>query len=384
MRYASLLAGSIAAISTTSVANSADTVIAPEPETVQYVSVCDAYGSGYFYIPGTETCLRIHGYVRDTIQGGTDVRGRGFTNKDGTPYFQPTSNRKTWDNSARFTLNTSTASETELGTLKTFTEMRYQWDNGKDATSNGSLRYGYMDLNGLRIGLDQSAFVSFVGSLGNVYNDDVISAGGYRTGLIRSTFASSNGFSAMLSLEQGNNEDTDRAYGYAGQIKDYAPHVVGGLKYEQGWGSFITVAAYDARNDTWASKLRANLNITDQLSLWVMGGYKANKDNYIDVKDDNGSVVGRVRAISSFYGQWGGDWAAWGGAAYKVTDKATLNAELAYDGTNTFYTTANIAYELVPGFMIAPEVSYVQWNDKKSVQNGKHAWQGLVMFRRTF
>jgi len=27
-------------------------------EPVDYVRVCDAYGSGFFYIPGTETCLR--------------------------------------------------------------------------------------------------------------------------------------------------------------------------------------------------------------------------------------------------------------------------------------------------------------------------------------
>jgi hypothetical protein len=24
---------------------------------VEYVRVCDAYGTGYFYIPGTETCV---------------------------------------------------------------------------------------------------------------------------------------------------------------------------------------------------------------------------------------------------------------------------------------------------------------------------------------
>lgn len=30
-----------------------------EPEPVEYVRVCDVYGTGFFYIPGTETCLRI-------------------------------------------------------------------------------------------------------------------------------------------------------------------------------------------------------------------------------------------------------------------------------------------------------------------------------------
>jgi len=31
---------------------------------VSYVRVCDVYGSGFFYIPGTDTCLRAGGYVR--------------------------------------------------------------------------------------------------------------------------------------------------------------------------------------------------------------------------------------------------------------------------------------------------------------------------------
>ncbi len=30
---------------------------------VQYVRVCDAYGAGFFYIPGSDTCLRVGGFV---------------------------------------------------------------------------------------------------------------------------------------------------------------------------------------------------------------------------------------------------------------------------------------------------------------------------------
>lgn len=384
MKFNLLLAGSIATACNLSVAYGADAVVAPEPEPAQYVRVCDAYGAGYFYIPGTETCLRIHGYVRYLMQGGDDVYGRGFTDKDGKPHLQRSSKRDTWDNSARLTLRTSTASETELGTLKTYAETRFQWGNGEDSRSTGSLRFGYIDLGGLRVGLDFSAFTSFVGYLGDVFNDDVILAGGYRTGLISYTYSGSNGISAILSLEQGNNVDTDKKYGYDGTISDYTPHVVGGLKYAQDWGAVTAVAAYDARNEKWAGKLRGNLNITDRFSVWAMGGYKSNKDNYMDVQDDNGQIAGRVRVIDSFYGQWGGDWAAWGGGAYKLSEKAVLNAELAYDGTNTFYTTANVAYELVPGFTVTPEISYVRWNDKKSVLNGTDAWQGLIALQRSF
>ncbi len=31
---------------------------------VEYVKVCSLYGVGYYYIPGTDTCIKIGGYVR--------------------------------------------------------------------------------------------------------------------------------------------------------------------------------------------------------------------------------------------------------------------------------------------------------------------------------
>ena len=39
----------------------------------EYVRVCDAYGAGFFYIPGTETCLKIGGYLRYDATAGDDV-----------------------------------------------------------------------------------------------------------------------------------------------------------------------------------------------------------------------------------------------------------------------------------------------------------------------
>src|ERR1035437_25198 len=35
---------------------------------VEYVKICDAYGAGFFYIPGTDTCLKVGGYVRAEYQ----------------------------------------------------------------------------------------------------------------------------------------------------------------------------------------------------------------------------------------------------------------------------------------------------------------------------
>ena len=70
MKIKSLLLGSAAALAAVSGARAADAVVIAEPEPVEYVRVCDAYGAGFFYIPGTETCLRISGYVWYQVGAG--------------------------------------------------------------------------------------------------------------------------------------------------------------------------------------------------------------------------------------------------------------------------------------------------------------------------
>src|SRR5690606_26325480 len=134
MTIRKILLGSAASLVAVSGAQAADAIVAPEPEAVEYVRVCDAYGAGYFYIPGTETCLRISGYVRFDAKGGDDV----YTGRD----------RETWNTNTRFTLRTHTATETELGTLKTFTENRFNYGDGKDGST--TLKHAYIQLGGLR------------------------------------------------------------------------------------------------------------------------------------------------------------------------------------------------------------------------------------------
>ena len=52
MKLKTLLLGSAATLIAVSGAQAADAVVA-EPEPVDYVKVCDMYGAGFFYIPGT-------------------------------------------------------------------------------------------------------------------------------------------------------------------------------------------------------------------------------------------------------------------------------------------------------------------------------------------
>ena len=59
----SLLLGSAAGLAAVAGAQAADLPVA-KAAPVEYVRVCSTYGAGFFYIPGTETCLRVGGRVR--------------------------------------------------------------------------------------------------------------------------------------------------------------------------------------------------------------------------------------------------------------------------------------------------------------------------------
>ncbi|OBZ96064.1 membrane protein [Pararhizobium polonicum] len=109
MNIKSLLLGSAAALAAVSGAQAADAIVAAEPEPMEYVRVCDAFGTGYFYIPGTETCLKIGGYIRFQTNFGPDLDLRGKSRGRGT---------SDWDTVTRGQLQIDAKNDTELGTLE--------------------------------------------------------------------------------------------------------------------------------------------------------------------------------------------------------------------------------------------------------------------------
>ena len=62
----SLILGSAAGILAMSGAQAADLPV--KAKAVEYVRICSLYGAGFYYIPGTDTCIKFSGYVRsDTV-----------------------------------------------------------------------------------------------------------------------------------------------------------------------------------------------------------------------------------------------------------------------------------------------------------------------------
>jgi hypothetical protein len=396
MNIKSLLLGSAAALIAVSGARAADAVVVAEPEPAEYVKICDVYGAGYFYIPGTETCLRIGGYVRYDVGAGdvgsfTGARGDDVVNGK---------NQGTYYKDARFTLKTWTGQETELGTLKTYTETRINFqnsplDNGNanDAHNNIDAHFAWIQLGGLRVGEDESAFDTFVGYAGNVINDTIVPYGGFKTGVVQYYFDAGNGFSAMASLEEGSggaDQNPGVSYGYGRSTVDsYVPHIVGGLKYTQGWGDIVGVVAYDSNYEYASGKVRLDVNVSSALSLFGMFGY-ASEGKLNDGAFSDGGTTSFANG-RGFYKPWGGKWGFWAGGTYKFNEKASFNLQVSGDQWKDYGVAANVAYTLVPGFTITPEIDYQHVGsgaiDAGNVWAGaekKDAVGGIIRFQRDF
>jgi hypothetical protein len=58
----SLLLGAAAGMVAVAGAQAADLPVKAKP--VQYVKICSLYGAGFYYMPGTDTCIKIGGFLR--------------------------------------------------------------------------------------------------------------------------------------------------------------------------------------------------------------------------------------------------------------------------------------------------------------------------------
>lgn len=338
MNIKGLLFGSAAALVAVSGARAADAIVAAEPEPMEYVRVCDAFGKGYFYIPGTETCLKIGGYMRYDVRGG-ELLGLNASNANGRLGDE-------WDTRSRFSFRISTASDTEYGALKTYAEIRFNWRQGNNTTE---LRHGYIDLAGFRVGKTESAFITYTGNAGNVLIDDLIDFGPDEANVIQYNYESGNGLTAILSLEDFNPDAR----------RDYVPNIVAGLGYETEMFTARLLGGYDSALEEGAIKARLDGDFGG-FSAFVMAGWNTQGDFRND------------------YATWDGDWAVWGGFSAPLTERVKLNTQLAYDDSETFVAAANVAFTVVPGFVVTPELVYRD----RELDGG--AWGGIVRFQRSF
>src|SRR5215475_13664147 len=111
----SLLLGSVAGVVAVAGAQAADLPVKAKP--VQYVKICTLYGDGFYYIPGSDTCIRFSGYIRsDYGYNVTGARNPHYTGAGGAQD-RTVSN---YSNRHRGSFAIDTRTQTAYGTLRTY------------------------------------------------------------------------------------------------------------------------------------------------------------------------------------------------------------------------------------------------------------------------
>ena len=345
----------------------ADAVVAAEPEPLEYVRICDAFGPQYFYIPGTDTCLKLSGKVR--------TQGEWYDAYD------PDSDFGTlWRNRAE--LGIDTATDTEYGPLKTNTVLRWQT---KDTALQEKLLFANISLAGITIGKLNSQFISYTDYAGNVANDDVIYDGPYELNQLTYIYDAGNGFTAMVSLEDSNSSDNATYFGdpdpaathdwVTSKADHYMPDVVAGAGYKADVWELKFVGGYDSIVEEGAIKARLDVAFGD-FKVFLMGGWNTDGDKLNNYAGTN--LASGACPVDRADCGWG-DWALWTGFTAPISDKLSANVQIAYTDSKIFAGTANVQWRPVEHLLVQPEISYTNWDAANTDQVA-----GIMRFERKF
>jgi hypothetical protein len=246
----SLILGSAAGLIAMSGAQAADLPV--KVKAVEYVKICSLYGAGFYYIPGTDTCLKIGGFIRvDTSFNSSGVystpffQGAGATNLRNKDYFT---------GRVRANLNMDTRTATEYGVVRTFVNTQFQWSDGSDgiAGGNNEVDYAFIQFAGFTIGKAVSQFDPQWVLAHPSISSGFTGGSDNKTGIPQLAYTASfgNGFSATISAETPrpyrvagiyDGNDSIGVPGITGYTNSIAgqqiPDFVGNLRLDQAWGS---------------------------------------------------------------------------------------------------------------------------------------------------
>ncbi len=120
--FKSLILGSAAGLVAMSGAQAADLPI--KAKAVEYVRICSLYGAGFFYIPGTDTCIKLGGYLRADVVFNTNSDNTGNTSGAGGAQNRFTNGFMA---RSREDLNIDTRTATEYGVVRTYWDATFSW-----------------------------------------------------------------------------------------------------------------------------------------------------------------------------------------------------------------------------------------------------------------
>jgi hypothetical protein len=307
---------------------------------VEYVKVCPSYGPGFFYIPGTQTCIRVGGSA--TFQGYvaskyTQGAGAASTHSD------------TINSEAEARMFFDVRDNTEFGLLRTFVRIQWIRSSGSDDNSGSQPRRGqwfnsggttgytrlqtgfqasnaYVQLGGFLAGRTES----FAGPSLSAVQATITQPSNGRVNQLAYTASLSDGMSLTAAVEDAA-EIREGIYGWttAGQsyltadiIPNNVPDVVASFDVAQAWGTFKLAGVWHHVNvsplDSASSKEGFAVTAYSKINLPML----AAGDNIQLLASYGQGAAGRVlgnlttntNASNSSGGQGNAQWAVYDGA----------------------------------------------------------------------
>jgi hypothetical protein len=265
----SLLLGSAAGLVAVAGAQAADLPVKAKP--VEYVKICSLYGVGFYYIPGTDTCIKIGGFVRAEWlwnAGGSFAPASEFIGAR-------SGNTRTGEDltsRSRALLTVDTRSQTEYGTLRSYFQLGLQWTTGDPVTAgSGATTWtsrAFIQFAGFTAGLTQSFYDFYSYAMhSNQTNMIGSDAGGTGTNVLAYTAQFGNGFSASIAIEDNTHRrqtggavvDLNTAASFPigaaplfDQTAQRYPDLVANLRVDQAWGSAqLSAALHESSGAYW-------------------------------------------------------------------------------------------------------------------------------------
>jgi hypothetical protein len=230
----SLLLGAAAGLVATAGAQAADMPV--KAKAIEYVKICSAYGAGFYYIPGTDICLRVGGYV--FLETGVKGRNAAVDVIYSGNQFDSNDNYMQWR--ARGHVILDARQNTAYGTLRAYFVGGVSYATAApgpvQAPAGGntaaSMDRAFIEFAGFTAGFTES-FFSFGGAYSIVASP---SLSWDWLPLIAYTAQLGNGVTATLSIQDGAAMRSTMA-GTAAYGGDNTPDIVGNMRVTQAWGS---------------------------------------------------------------------------------------------------------------------------------------------------
>jgi hypothetical protein len=302
MRLTTFLLGSAAGLVAVAGAQAADLPVKAKP--VEYVKVCSLYGAGFWYVPGTDTCLKIGSFVRvQTSFNNTtsDVPdGAGASGADDVAGRETRTDTANFGFRVRSGVSVDLRTQTEYGTLRSYMDMGAQWSTSNGTADNNAaaadtlwVDRGFIQFAGFTAGRIRSYFDINSFAPYN-YSNSRISGDTGALGIygIAYTAQFGNGVTASISFEDNGQAsggrghfDLNMAMGELGlgttafdNKGQQAPDVVGALRIDQAWGyAQVSAALHDASGGYYGgANSTLNGHPPDKYGFAVTGGFTLN------------------------------------------------------------------------------------------------------------